>query len=92
MRIQPMHVIVLLLIVMLLFGSQRLPDLAQSVGKSLKIFKNEIKELQDQPTTQQPTAQQPSVPAGNAPVPPGAPPAATPVTNGPPADVDPNAR
>jgi sec-independent protein translocase protein TatA len=36
--------IVLLLIVIVLFGARRLPDAARSVGKSIKIFKNEMDE------------------------------------------------
>jgi sec-independent protein translocase protein TatA len=47
MRIQFWHIIVLLLVVLLLFGSSKLPDLARSVGKSMKIFKNEVRELRD---------------------------------------------
>jgi sec-independent protein translocase protein TatA len=43
--LKPWHVIVLLVVVLLLFGAKRLPDLAKSVGESLKIFKNEIKDL-----------------------------------------------
>ena len=34
--------IVLLLIVIVLFGARRLPDAARSVGKSIKIFKEEM--------------------------------------------------
>jgi sec-independent protein translocase protein TatA len=30
----------------LLFGSKRLPDAARSLGKSMRIFKSEVKELQ----------------------------------------------
>lgn len=41
------HVLVLLVVVVLLFGANRLPDLAKSVGQSLKIFKSEIKDLTD---------------------------------------------
>jgi sec-independent protein translocase protein TatA len=29
----------------LLFGAKRLPDSARALGKSMKIFKNEVKEL-----------------------------------------------
>ncbi|HEX7805520.1 MAG TPA: twin-arginine translocase TatA/TatE family subunit, partial [Cellulomonas sp.] len=39
--LKPWHVIVLLVVVLLLFGAKRLPDLAKSVGESLKIFKSE---------------------------------------------------
>jgi sec-independent protein translocase protein TatA len=37
------HLIVLLVIILLLFGAPRLPALARSVGQSMKIFRNEIK-------------------------------------------------
>ncbi|GAA4711117.1 sec-independent protein translocase protein TatA [Promicromonospora umidemergens] len=44
---QPWHWIVLLVVVLLLFGSTRLPGLAKSVGQSMKIFKKEIKDLRE---------------------------------------------
>ncbi|MFI2487517.1 Sec-independent protein translocase subunit TatA [Promicromonospora kroppenstedtii] len=44
---QPWHWIVLLVVVLLLFGSSRLPGLAKSVGQSMKIFKKEVKDLRD---------------------------------------------
>ena len=44
---QPWHWIVVIAIVLLLFGSTRLPGLAKSVGQSMKIFKKEIKDLRD---------------------------------------------
>lgn len=47
--------IVLILLILLLFGAKRLPDLASSVGKSLKIFKREISELQQEPPAPTPT-------------------------------------
>lgn len=37
--------LILLAIVLLLFGARRLPDLARSVGKSMKIFRSEVKDL-----------------------------------------------
>ncbi|XBH22701.1 Sec-independent protein translocase subunit TatA [Jonesiaceae bacterium BS-20] len=46
---KPSHWIVLLIVVLLLFGAKRLPELAKGVGQSLKIFKKEIKDLQDEP-------------------------------------------
>lgn len=65
--LQPWHWIILLLVVVLLFGSKRLPDAARSLGKSMRIFKSEVKELQadhkaDAPVTpQQPPVQAPPV-------------------------------
>ncbi|WP_024873748.1 Sec-independent protein translocase subunit TatA [Saccharomonospora piscinae] len=43
--LQPWHLIILVLVVVLLFGAKRLPDAARSVGKSMKIFKAETKDM-----------------------------------------------
>ncbi|GAB2453561.1 Sec-independent protein translocase subunit TatA [Xylanimonas ulmi] len=43
--LKPWHIIVLVVVILLIFGAQRLPDLARSVGQSLKIFKSEVKDL-----------------------------------------------
>lgn len=43
---KPWHIIVLLLVILLLFGARRLPDLARSLGQSMKILKSEVKDLQ----------------------------------------------
>ena len=75
--LRPIHWIIFLVIVLLLFGAKRLPDLAKSVGQSLKIFKKEIKELTEDdvpapvyPPTPAGTYQQPGMPAaGGPPVP-----------------------
>lgn len=41
------ELIVILFIVLLLFGSKKLPDLAGSVGKSIKEFRKSAKELEE---------------------------------------------
>ena len=41
----PVHLIILLVLVMLLFGAKRLPDAARGLGRSLRIFKSEVKEM-----------------------------------------------
>jgi sec-independent protein translocase protein TatA len=38
--------LVILLVVLLLFGARRLPDLARSVGRSMRIFRSEVKDGQ----------------------------------------------
>ncbi len=45
MRLEPWHFVVLIVVVLLLFGANRLPSLAKSVGQSLKIFKTEMRDL-----------------------------------------------
>ncbi len=41
------ELIVILLIVLLLFGAKRLPEVAKSLGKSVKSFKDGMNELKD---------------------------------------------
>ena len=41
------EILLILLVVPLLFGAKRLPDLAESVGKSLGILKSEVKDHDD---------------------------------------------
>lgn len=44
---EPSHIILLLLAVLILFGAKRLPDSARSLGRSMRIFKSEMKEMKD---------------------------------------------
>ncbi len=46
-NLRPVEILLIVLVVLLLFGARRLPDLARSVGRSLKIFKSEVKDLRD---------------------------------------------
>jgi len=41
------HALILLVVIVLLFGATKLPALARSVGQSMKIFKNEMKNSDD---------------------------------------------
>lgn len=50
------------LIVLLLFGARRLPDLARSVGRSMRIFRSEVKEG----AREDPEAREETPPAGDA--------------------------
>jgi sec-independent protein translocase protein TatA len=43
----PWHWFVVILIVLLLFGAKRLPDLARSLGRSMRIIKAETRGLMD---------------------------------------------
>ena len=61
--LQPWHWIILLVVVVLLFGAKRLPDAARSLGKSMRIFKSEVKELQNEGKPDQPPVT-PAPPAG----------------------------
>jgi sec-independent protein translocase protein TatA len=45
---EPSHILILLLVVLVLFGAKRLPDSARSLGKSMRIFKSELKEMKQE--------------------------------------------
>lgn len=42
---EPSHIILLLIVLVILFGAKRLPDSARSLGRSMRIFKSEMKEM-----------------------------------------------
>ncbi len=41
------EILIILVIILLLFGANKLPDLARSMGRSARIFKSEVKEMQN---------------------------------------------
>lgn len=45
MNLSPMHIAVVVIVIILIFGAPKLPMLARSLGQSLKIFKSEVKDL-----------------------------------------------
>lgn len=50
------HIIILLVVVLLLFGSTRLPGAARALGSSMNIFKKSLKEgAEDEPASIQQT-------------------------------------
>ncbi len=48
----PWHLLIVAVVFVLLFGSKKLPDAARSFGRSLRIFKAEVKGLRDDDETQ----------------------------------------
>ncbi len=43
------HWLIVAVVVLVLFGSKRLPDAARSIGRSLRIFKSEMRDFRDEP-------------------------------------------
>ncbi len=75
----PSHWVIIALVVLVLFGYKKLPEMSRSVGRSLRIFKTEIKGMdQDDATREAADANTPAsnTPAVTAPV--VAPPVVTP--------------
>jgi sec-independent protein translocase protein TatA len=52
----PFLLLVLVLVIVLIFGSKRLPDAARSMGRSMKIFKSEIKDMRSDDDRDKPGA------------------------------------
>jgi sec-independent protein translocase protein TatA len=67
---RPSHWLVLAVVVVVLFGYKKLPDASRAVGRSLRIFKTEIKGLSEDET-----ARDAAAPTGEVPVAPVAQPA-----------------
>jgi sec-independent protein translocase protein TatA len=57
--LEPWHIILLVVVLLVLFGSKRLPDAARGIGRSLRIFKSEVKDL----TTDDEATERPNPPA-----------------------------
>ena len=53
---QPWHLLVLLIVVLVLFGGKKLPDLTRGVAQSMRIFKKEIQQ-DDEDEANRPAAQ-----------------------------------
>lgn len=43
----PVGLLVLLLIVVVIFGANKLPDAARSLGRSMRVFKSEVEAMHD---------------------------------------------
>lgn len=61
----PWQLMVVLLVVVVVFGSKRLPDAARGLGRSMRIFKSEVKQMQEEsrPTTAPGTASRSAEPS-----------------------------
>lgn len=45
MNLGPFEIAIIALVIILLFGARKLPDAARSLGRSMRIFKSEVKEM-----------------------------------------------
>ncbi|MFE7623155.1 Sec-independent protein translocase subunit TatA, partial [Streptomyces sp. NPDC057509] len=43
--LEPWHLLVVAIVIIMLFGSKKLPDMARSLGKSARILKSEAKAM-----------------------------------------------
>ncbi|WP_046498825.1 Sec-independent protein translocase subunit TatA [Streptomyces odonnellii] len=72
-NLKPLEIVLIIVVILLLFGAKKLPDMARSLGKSARILKSEAKAMKkdddsaaappaDQATTADATAQQQAAP------------------------------
>jgi sec-independent protein translocase protein TatA len=45
--LRPVHLLILILVVLVLFGAKKMPDVARSLGRSMRIFKSEVEEMKN---------------------------------------------
>ncbi|MDO5721149.1 MAG: Sec-independent protein translocase subunit TatA [Actinomycetaceae bacterium] len=63
---KPWHIVIVLIVLVILFGANRLPNIAKNVGQSAKVLKKEMRELtEDQNDTKaaEETVVPPAVPS-----------------------------
>ncbi|MFC9278960.1 Sec-independent protein translocase subunit TatA [Streptomyces collinus] len=58
--LEPWHLLILAVVVVVLFGSRKLPDTARSLGKSLRILKSEAKAMKEEIGKDSPAAGAPA--------------------------------
>ncbi|MFI6930937.1 Sec-independent protein translocase subunit TatA [Streptomyces sp. NPDC050287] len=49
--LEPWHLLIVAIVLIVLFGSKKLPDTARSLGRSMRILKSEAKALKDENAT-----------------------------------------
>jgi sec-independent protein translocase protein TatA len=81
----PLHIAILLVILLVVFGAKRLPEIGRSLGEGMRGFKDSLTGRDEPSTLNQAAAQQPAAPSAPAPAeaatpPPADPPQATPAS------------
>ncbi|MGM5593600.1 Sec-independent protein translocase subunit TatA [Corynebacterium glucuronolyticum] len=61
MSLGPAEIAIILLVILLLFGGKKLPELARSLGRSMRIMKSEVKEMQNDETDNSAAPQQQAI-------------------------------
>lgn len=59
------EIILIIVVIVLLFGARKLPDLARSVGRSMRIFKSEVTEMTNESKARQENKPQGEITQGN---------------------------
>jgi sec-independent protein translocase protein TatA len=67
--LEPWHLLIVAIIIILLFGSKKLPDTARALGKSMRILKSETKAMKDDGAAQSTAAPAEDATASDEPAP-----------------------
>jgi sec-independent protein translocase protein TatA len=52
LNLKPLEIILILVVVLLLFGAKRLPEMAKGIGQSVREFRKGIKDMKDDIATE----------------------------------------
>ncbi|KND32708.1 Sec-independent protein translocase subunit TatA [Streptomyces acidiscabies] len=63
--LEPWHLLIVAIVVIVLFGSKKLPDTARALGKSMRILKSEAKAMKEENPTNPATPESPAEPSGS---------------------------
>ena len=61
--LEPWHLLIVAIVVIVLFGSKKLPDTARALGRSMRILKSEAKAMKEEGA--EPVGSAPSKPTGD---------------------------
>ncbi|WP_030621799.1 Sec-independent protein translocase subunit TatA [Streptomyces sclerotialus] len=62
--LEPWHLVLILAVLVLLFGSKKLPDMARGLGKSMRILKSETKAMKAEAVAESPERPRATADAG----------------------------
>ncbi|MFI9827419.1 Sec-independent protein translocase subunit TatA [Streptomyces sp. NPDC051913] len=60
--LEPWHLLIVAIVVIVLFGSKKLPDTARALGRSMRILKSEAQAMKDDPAAPEPVRQTAATP------------------------------
>ena len=58
---EPSHLLIIAIVIIVLFGSRKLPDAARGLGRSMRIFKSEVRQMKDDDRAADETRPEPPV-------------------------------
>ncbi|GAA0403513.1 Sec-independent protein translocase subunit TatA [Streptomyces luteireticuli] len=66
--LEPWHLIIVVVVLVVVFGSKKLPDMARALGKSARILKSEAKAMKEDPAPPASVQTPPPAPGAQSPI------------------------